>query len=378
MTDGQAKMPELEVGDRLPEPGLDDHHGKKVSFRDQRVAGRPVVLFVWGRAGDAGIDRELAAFAERFEEIRSRDARIYAITPDPVADNAALAGRLSLPFPVLSDVDGVVVKALELGQEMAGACTLVTDRSLRIAARIEAGEQGGHAAAALAALARLQSTESPRLVRGQAPVLLVPGVLSPEHCRRLIELWRTGDRMEGGVSSSRRGQQIRDADFKRREDVPLPDLSPAAQEIAEIFSRRLLPEIKRAFVFEVTHLETLRIGCYDAETGGYFRAHRDNTTPYTAHRRFAMTLNLNTGDYEGGHLKFPEYGPEYYCPDVGGAVVFSCSLLHEATDVTEGRRFGLFSFFSGDAEEEMRRALTSRRHAPSLTPTVTPPLPDRS
>ena len=378
MTAGQAELPELEVGDRLPELGLNDHDGKKVSFRDQRVAGRPVVLFVCCRAGDAGIDAGLAEFAGRFEEIRSRDARMYAITAQTIADNAALAKRLSLPFPVLSDADGVVVKTLELGQEMTGACTLVTDRSLRIAARIEAGEQGGHAAAALAALARLQSTESPRLVRGQAPVLLVPGVLSPEHCRRLIELWRSGDRMEGGVSSSRRGRQILDADFKRREDVPLPDLSPAAQEIAEIFSRRLLPEIKRAFAFEVTHLETLRIGCYDADAGGYFRAHRDNTTPYTAHRRFAMTLNLNTGDYEGGYLKFPEYGPEHYCPDVGGAVVFSCSLLHEAMEVTEGRRFAMFSFFSGDAEEAMRRALISRRQAPSVTPTVTPPIPDRS
>lgn len=139
-----------------------------------------------------------------------------------------------------------------------------------------------------------------------------------------------------------------------------------------------MPEIKRAFAFEVTHMETLRIGCYDADAGGYFRAHRDNTTPYTAHRRFALTLNLNTGDYEGGNLKFPEYGPEHYCPDVGGAVVFSCSLLHEAMDVTEGRRFAMFSFFSGDAEEEMRRTLISRRQAPSLTPSVTPPLPDRS
>ena len=38
----------------------------------------------------------------------------------------------------------------------------------------------------------------------------------------------------------------------------------------------------------------------------------------------------------------------------------------------------MFSFFSGDAEEEMRRTLISRRQAPSLTPSVTPPLPDRS
>jgi len=55
----------------------------------------------------------------------------------------------------------------------------------------------------------------------------------------------------------------------------------------------------------------MRIGCYDSADGGYFRAHRDNTTPYTAHRQFAMSVNLNTGEYEGGDVHFPEYGRQH-------------------------------------------------------------------
>ena len=47
-----------------------------------------------------------------------------------------------------------------------------------------------------------------------------------------------------------------------------------------------------------------------------------------------MTLNLNTGGYEGGALWFPEFGRQLYAPEAGGAVVFSCSLLHEALPVT--------------------------------------------
>ena len=54
------------------------------------------------------------------------------------------------------------------------------------------------------------------------------------------------------------------------------------------------------------------------------------------HRRFAVSLNLNTGDYEGGCLRFPEFGPHLYVAPAGGAVVFSCSLLHEeATAVAD-------------------------------------------
>ena len=68
----------------------------------------------------------------------------------------------------------------------------------------------------------------------------------------------------------------------------------------------------------------------------------------------AMTLNLNTEAYDGGHLRFPEYGSTLYRPDTGEAVIFSCSLLHEAMPVTQGRRFALLTFFYGDAEAKIR------------------------
>ncbi len=122
----------------------------------------------------------------------------------------------------------------------------------------------------------------------------------------------------------------------------------------------------------MTRLETLRIGCYDSANQGFFGAHRDNTTPYTAHRRFAMSLNLNDGDYEGGCLRFPEFGPDLYAPGAGGAVIFSCHLLHEALPVTKGRRFAVFSFLSGAAEEQMLAEMRAQQNQPART--VTPPL----
>ena len=66
---------------------------------------------------------------------------------------------------------------------------------------------------------------------------------------------------------------------------------------------------------------------YAAEDNAHFRAHRDNTTKGTAHRRFAVSVNLND-DFDGGEVSFPEFAPRGYKPPVGGAVVFSCSLLH--------------------------------------------------
>ena len=73
-----------------------------------------------------------------------------------------------------------------------------------------------------------------------------------------------------------------------------------------------------------------------------------------------MTLNLNAEDYEGGALRFPEYGPELYAPATGDAVVFSCSLLHEATDVENGLRYVLLSFLYDEQGEELRQSVRRR------------------
>ena len=69
-----------------------------------------------------------------------------------------------------------------------------------------------------------------------------------------------------------------------------------------------------------------------------------------------MTLNLNVGEYKGGFLRFPEYAPHGYKGDSGTAIIFSCSLLHEATPVFSGQRFALLSFFYGDEDALVREA----------------------
>ena len=41
-------------------------------------------------------------------------------------------------------------------------------------------------------------------------------------------------------------------------------------------------------------------------------------------------------------------------------MIFSCSLLHEVTDITAGRRFALLSFFYGEREARLRDELAAR------------------
>lgn len=189
-----------------------------------------------------------------------------------------------------------------------------------------------------------------------APVLILPRVFEPELCRRLIALY---DAAGGEISGTMReidGRTVGVVDsFKRRRDAYVTD-EAFRLELRQRLERRVLPQIHRAFQFEASRLERYIVARYDAEEGGWFRPHRDNTTSGTAHRKFACSINLNAEDFEGGELRFPEYGSRTYRPPTGGAVVFSCSLLHEATPVTRGTRYAFLPFFFDEAGEAVRQA----------------------
>ena len=184
----------------------------------------------------------------------------------------------------------------------------------------------------------------------QAPVLLVPDVLDADTCKSLIDVWEQqgneGTGVERSTGEGRRDQV--DYGVKRRRDHVVEDVE-WMKRLSSTIGRRVLPEVYKAFAYRATHFEGFKIVCYAAEDSGFFRAHRDNLSPSTAHRRFALTINLNDG-YEGGDLRFPEYGPHLYRPGPGGAVVFSCSHLHEVTPVQVGRRFALLSFLYAGEE----------------------------
>lgn len=189
-----------------------------------------------------------------------------------------------------------------------------------------------------------------------APVLVTPRILDPDLCRRLIAYYDQDGGTPSGVMREIDGRTVPMLDdYKRRRDAHITDTALIA-ETHQALTRRLLPQIRKVFQFQVTRLERNMVACYDAADGGYFLAHRDDTTKGTAHRRFACSINLNAEDFEGGDLRFPEFGPQTYRPPTGGAAVFSCSLLHEATPVTAGRRYAYLPFFYDDAAAAIREA----------------------
>jgi predicted 2-oxoglutarate/Fe(II)-dependent dioxygenase YbiX/peroxiredoxin len=193
-----------------------------------------------------------------------------------------------------------------------------------------------------------------------APVLIVPRVFEPDICRRLIQHYEATGGAASGVMRDVGGKTVGVLDgHKRRRDATVDD--PAfRQELMARLRRRLIPEIEKVFQFQATRLERYIVACYDAAEGGYFKPHRDNETFGTAHRRFACSINLNAEAFEGGDLRFPEFGPRTYRPPTGGAVVFCCSLQHEATPVTRGVRYAFLPFLYDEEGARIREANLSK------------------
>lgn len=195
-----------------------------------------------------------------------------------------------------------------------------------------------------------------------APVLIVPRVFDPALCRRLIAAYDAQGGEPSGVMRDIGGKTVGVLDsMKSRRDMAITD--PALRgEVLGALQRNLIPMMRRALQFEATRIERTIVACYDADEGGYFRPHRDNESLGTAHRRFACSINLDAEAFEGGDLRFPEFGRRTYRPPTGGAVVFCCSLQHEATAVTRGRRYAFLPFFYDEEGHAIRERNLGRVH----------------
>jgi len=344
--------PRLGVGDHSPVFSCNDTDGDLFDFY-VAVTGKPIVFIFCG-------DTDLNDLAEStlsktfFDQDRVQVATfLCGEMPQAQAQTSAA----DWPFRTIVDVDGEITSGFANFSGVPTPSIYVLDPNQRIVGITSVDDAGDDLEAWLDNCIR-EATYSvpPEPVNRIVPVLMVPRVLEPEDCDWLIGLWRDGEKHAGqvalgSVAKERVGTL---GNMKRREDYVVKD-ADVEQRIINSVMPRLVPEIKKILHFHKWGMEALRIGCYKAVDSGFFNVHRDNCNPSVAHRKFAITINLNTGDYEGGDLRFPEYGNELFQPPSGGAVVFSCSMLHEVLPVTAGERYTLLTFLTDPTSKAAQR-----------------------
>jgi predicted 2-oxoglutarate/Fe(II)-dependent dioxygenase YbiX/peroxiredoxin len=289
-----------------------------------------------GRARAALFDDARAAFFGVSVDVNDRTTRGLA--------NAASGVRYFWDF----DLAVSRLYGLTDGSQFQPAIFLI-DPALRI---VQA-EPIAHTDAVLDALERHlgQASED-----AHAPVLSLPRLFEPDFCRSLIAHFQAMGGKPSGFAAELDGRtrDLVDPRLKRREDVFIEDEALIAR-LRSCLESRLHPMVKRAFGWDAVHIERYLVSRYSAENSGFFSAHRDDATAGTAHRKFAVTVNLNAEDYEGGELRFPEFGRRLFRPPTGGAVVFGCNLLHEVTPVTQGVRYAFIPFLYDEEGARLRR-----------------------
>jgi predicted 2-oxoglutarate/Fe(II)-dependent dioxygenase YbiX/peroxiredoxin len=352
----------LTVGD--PAPWFSQSCTSNPNFVFDTVAGRYVVLCFYGTASDPIGQEALSTIAGEAREFLDDDKiALFGVSFDPADRDEGRAQELIPGVRHFWDFDGRIGQlygalprdARSIGVE-ARRFWMVLNPDLRIRWVIPFKPDGSDRAEIVTYLRELPPVRDYAGFEIFAPVLVVPNVFEPGFCRHLIDLYRANGGEESGYMREVAGKTVavHDPKHKRRKDYVIEDQN-LMRQIQNRIIRRINPEIQKVHNFKPTRMERYIVSCYAAEDGGHFRAHRDNTTKGTAHRRFAVSINLNE-EFEGGEVGFPEYGPRTYKAPAGGAVVFACSLLHSVSRVTAGERFAFLPFIYDDEAARLREA----------------------
>ena len=329
-----------------------------INFAPDAMAGRYLVFCFYGSAADEQARAALGAVGRRRDRFDDARASFFGVCTDP--EDQSL-GRVKDAMPGIRfmwDFDRSVSRALGAapkGREDAVGQRqfwMVVDPSFHVLAIVPFAADGSDIDRVFDILDRQPHPSRFAGFEVPAPVLVLPNVFDAGLCRHLIGLYDANGGGESGVMRNNVG--LLDRSFKSRKDYSLEDPKLVAH-VQGLIARRVLPEIEKLFFMKITRMERYMVGCYSAEDGGHFRPHRDNNSEITAHRRFAVSINLNA-DFEGGEVSFPEYNPRGIKAPAGWAVVFPCAALHMVSRVTSGRRYAFLPFVYDEAGAAIRQA----------------------
>lgn len=341
---------------RLPTPSFD-------GVRLDKAGGRYVVMCFLGSMRDPRSQAALQAVAARRALFDDARASLFFVSNDNADQQASVKDQIP-GIRYYWDFDGEAAQlygalAMEAttikGRVTVRQLWCVLDPMLRVLKVVPFGsDPAARAKETLDYVAALPPPERHAGVDIPPPIIVLPSVFEPALCERLISTYETqGGKLSGFMSEVDGKTVLREnAEIKVRRDTALTD-QDLITDIQHRVQRRITPEIKKVHQFDATRMERYIVACYAVEDGGHFNAHRDNTTKGTEHRRFAVSINLNA-DFDGGGIVFPEYGMRTFKPPIGGAVVFSCSLLHAVTKVTRGRRYAFLPFLYDEAAAAIR------------------------
>ncbi len=96
------------TGTKAPDFSLPNAKGEMVSLA--HLQGNWVVLYFYPKDDTPGCTKEACSFRDDMHKLEKLNAKVIGVSVDDGKSHADFAKKYSLPFPLLSDVDGLVAK----------------------------------------------------------------------------------------------------------------------------------------------------------------------------------------------------------------------------------------------------------------------------
>ncbi len=125
-----SDTPYAQQGQPAPDFQLKDQQGATVSL-SQYQGAQPVVVFFYPKDHTPGCTLQACAFRDTYTIFQDTGAEVLGISSDSDRSHKRFADTHQLPFPLLSDPDGVVRKTWSVPKTLGifpGRVTYVIDR----------------------------------------------------------------------------------------------------------------------------------------------------------------------------------------------------------------------------------------------------------
>ena len=100
----------VEIGTEAPKLKSTDQNGKEVDLGEIYKKGLTLVYF-YPKADTPGCTKEACSLRDAFAKLTEKGVTVVGVSLDKAADQKAFAEKYNLPFTLLADENGEVVKA---------------------------------------------------------------------------------------------------------------------------------------------------------------------------------------------------------------------------------------------------------------------------
>ena len=119
----------MNIGDKAPEILGKDEQGREIRLSDYK--GRRLVLYFYPKDNTSGCTAEACSLRDRYSELQERGYEVVGVSRDSAASHQKFKAKHELPFPLIADVDHVLLESMGAWGEksMYGKKTMGTIRT---------------------------------------------------------------------------------------------------------------------------------------------------------------------------------------------------------------------------------------------------------